>query len=532
METRTHVTKATNRTTIPTGPMQAQRNASLTAHRSDARSLQATPWIDARAPATVPGAAYNFGNILLCPRQDTIRARESSPRPGIMQLKLLVGRASDPLEQEAEHVADQMMRVPSRHHALSSAPEELSRECANGEKGTQVLHSKNALSAAASVEGVPAVVDSVLRAPGRPLATGDLEFFADRFGHNFEHVQIHSDRQAAESAYAVGARAYTVGSHVVFGAQEYAPSTTAGRRLLAHELTHVAQQNASLRANRVHPSRDGRTGSRCLPTIAEASHPALMRQEIPGVVPDTESTKLPDQPASSHGAKSPGARQPKPAHRPAERIPTATSASDGALKAISHAKDMHDQQDPAIWFDSWGNDLRDNNLNGAIDEKAEQGIPDGTHYARTFDAKVCSDPSDTVDHCSPKDQTTIKVQYKVCIDVPIESYKAAGANISTSRWIPTFFGEMSKKPNWTVWKRPAAPSELLAGDIVAADNAAHQHAGIVDAGLINNVINLPGPTSSRRFHLFNPSGKNDMVSVPRILFESFLSIDWIARLNK
>jgi len=193
---------------------------------------------------------------------------------------------------------------------------------------------------------------------------------------------------------------------------------------------------------------------------------------------------------------------------------------------------MHDQQDPAIWFDSWGNDLRDNNMNGAIDEKAEQGISDGVHYGKTFSAKVCKDPSDTIDHCPPKDQKTIKVQYKVCIDIPIESYRAAGANISTSRWIPTFFSEMRKKPNWTVWKKPAAPPQLLDGDIVAADNAEHGHAGIVDTGLINNVINLPGPTSSRKFHLFNPSGTNDMVSVPRLLFESYLSIDWVARLNK
>ena len=91
---------------------------------------------------------------------------------------------------------------------------------------------------------------------------------------------------------------------------------------------------------------------------------------------------------------------------------------------------------------------------------------------------------------------------------------------------------MSKKPNWTVWKKPAAPPQLLDGDIVAADNAEHGHAGIVDTGLINNVINLPGPTSLRKFHLFNPSGTNDMVSVPRLLFESYLSIDWVARLNK
>lgn len=61
-------------------------------------------------------------------------------------------------------------------------------------------------------------------------------------GHDFSRVRVHSDGRAAESAAAVGARAYAVGRHVVFGAGEYAPSTAGGRQLLAHELTHVVQQ--------------------------------------------------------------------------------------------------------------------------------------------------------------------------------------------------------------------------------------------------------------------------------------------------
>lgn len=474
MELRKHKTKATTQITAPANRIQARRYPSRIGYRPDLRQPP-----------------------------DVTRTREASHRHGIMQLKVSVGQAGDPLEREAERIADGVIRTPGQHHpAVSSAPQQPSRPCQCGE-GTQAKQAKIAGSQPASLAEAPPVVDDVLRAPGQPLGANDLEFFQRRFRHDFSHVQIHADRRAAESVHAVGARAYTVGSHVVFGAQEYAPATRDGRRLLAHELTHVVQQG-----------------------------PILRRQPISAPVIDSESGLLPDPAIASHGAKSPKARPPQPVPHPAERIPTATSASDGALKAISHAKSMHDQQDPALWFDSWGNDLRDNNMNGAIDEKAEQGISDGVHYGKTFSAKVCKDPSDTIDHCPPKDQKTIKVQYKVCIDIPIESYRAAGANISTSRWIPTFFSEMSKKPNWTVWKKPAAPPQLLDGDIVAADNAEHGHAGIVDTGLINNVINLPGPTSSRKFHLFNPSGTNDMVSVPRLLFESYLSIDWVARLNK
>ncbi|MEU9455112.1 DUF4157 domain-containing protein [Streptomyces sp. NPDC048277] len=68
------------------------------------------------------------------------------------------------------------------------------------------------------------------------------DFFEPRFGADFSRVRLHSDAEAASSARAEQARAYTLGEDVVFGAGQYAPETTAGRRLLAHELAHVLQQ--------------------------------------------------------------------------------------------------------------------------------------------------------------------------------------------------------------------------------------------------------------------------------------------------
>jgi Domain of unknown function (DUF4157) len=62
-------------------------------------------------------------------------------------------------------------------------------------------------------------------------------------GHDFSRVRVHTDAHAAASASAVGARAYTVGDHIVFGAGRFSPATPTGRRLLAHELTHVLQQD-------------------------------------------------------------------------------------------------------------------------------------------------------------------------------------------------------------------------------------------------------------------------------------------------
>lgn len=89
---------------------------------------------------------------------------------------------------------------------------------------------------------VPSIVGEVLQSPGQSLDAQVRTFIEPRFGHDFGGVRVHTDGRAAESATAVHARAYTVGRDVVFGAGQYAPRTPEGLRLIAHELTHVAQQ--------------------------------------------------------------------------------------------------------------------------------------------------------------------------------------------------------------------------------------------------------------------------------------------------
>lgn len=91
----------------------------------------------------------------------------------------------------------------------------------------------------------PPLVHEVLRAPGRPLDDATRGFMEPRFGHRFSDVRVHDDARAAASARAVGAHAYTVGSHVVFGEGRHAPGSTEGRSLLAHELAHVVQQRGA-----------------------------------------------------------------------------------------------------------------------------------------------------------------------------------------------------------------------------------------------------------------------------------------------
>lgn len=81
-----------------------------------------------------------------------------------------------------------------------------------------------------------------LKGSGQPLPQSTCDFFEPRFGHDFGQIRVHTDDQAAETARAVNARAFTVGRDVVFGAGQYKPGTEAGRQLIAHELTHTIQQ--------------------------------------------------------------------------------------------------------------------------------------------------------------------------------------------------------------------------------------------------------------------------------------------------
>lgn len=127
----------------------------------------------------------------------------------------------------------------------------------------------------------PPVVREVLTSPGRHLDAGVRRSLEPRFGHDFSRVRIHTDGRAAESAKAVGALAYTVGEHVVFGSGQYAPTELEGRRLLAHELTHVVQQRrggARLQPHAVSPPLIGMPGD-ALEREAESVAEAIEEEE-------------------------------------------------------------------------------------------------------------------------------------------------------------------------------------------------------------------------------------------------------------
>lgn len=88
----------------------------------------------------------------------------------------------------------------------------------------------------------PPSVDRVLSSPGRPLEPALRKDMEERFGRDFSGVQTHRGSVAEQSTRDMNALAYTVGHSIVFGAGQFSPETREGRKLLAHELTHVVQQ--------------------------------------------------------------------------------------------------------------------------------------------------------------------------------------------------------------------------------------------------------------------------------------------------
>jgi hypothetical protein len=129
--------------------------------------------------------------------------------------------------------------------SLLPMPETTVKSFDSGPSGLLQRKSEQALSRSQTTAEAPPIVHDVLRSPGQPLDAASRAFMEPRFGYDFSRVRVHSDSQAAKSARAVNAQAYTVGSNIVFGANRGGAGNLSQQRLLAHELAHVVQQGAA-----------------------------------------------------------------------------------------------------------------------------------------------------------------------------------------------------------------------------------------------------------------------------------------------
>jgi hypothetical protein len=162
--------------------------------------------------------------------------------------------------------------TPALEFSNTAAPSQLSRKCSACEEDeAKTLRSKTTASPGVAVATAPSIVHEVLRSPGESLDRASRAYFEPRFGHDFSQVRIHAGERAAESARAVHALAYTVGSDIVFAAGHYSPTSEIGRRLLAHELTHVVQQGKSWPRAAVQLAADGANATAPASAVASAS---------------------------------------------------------------------------------------------------------------------------------------------------------------------------------------------------------------------------------------------------------------------
>lgn len=179
---------------------------------------------------------------------------------GAIQPKLEVGDPDDRYEREADRVAETVMGMATTRRAErptgTGRPERIQRMCSRCQRRFRegkpldcpdceaTLQRERAAAATPSIDGRPVHSGQSLGG-GQPLSASVRSFFEPRFGYDFADVRVHTGARADEAARSVNARAFTVGRDVVFRSDTYRPETRSGKRLLAHELTHVVQQSGA-----------------------------------------------------------------------------------------------------------------------------------------------------------------------------------------------------------------------------------------------------------------------------------------------
>lgn len=158
-----------------------------------------------------------------------------------LQAKLELGAINDPLEAEADRVADAIMKSSTPAASRTTAGPRIQRMC-------EACKEEETVRAKPEGGSLPRVVPDDLFAscgPGQDLDRSARAFLEPRFAHDFSGVRVHDGPNADAAARSIGARAFTMGRDLVFRAGAYAPASVEGQRLLAHELAHVVQQGAA-----------------------------------------------------------------------------------------------------------------------------------------------------------------------------------------------------------------------------------------------------------------------------------------------
>jgi outer membrane protein OmpA-like peptidoglycan-associated protein len=211
------------------------------AHRETDRSDEGDKIVAPKSKSRIPIAVREDDDeaglsvLRVCDKCEEEKRQNQGQRADLVQRKPATERMPDDEDveeqqippTEAQHVAPKVTTsVAANIHAMNGGGSSLSNSSPGG----------------VGVTSAPSIVHDALSSPGQPLGMTERAFFEPRFGRDFGDVRVHTDSISAKSATAINALAYTVGQEIVFAKGQYAPNSTAGERLLAHELVHTIQQ--------------------------------------------------------------------------------------------------------------------------------------------------------------------------------------------------------------------------------------------------------------------------------------------------
>jgi len=249
-------------------PGSLAQSLSLTGHRPQPPSLSTqSPEL---TPQTLLQLQRQYGNRYvqrLVAQRDADKSQSEAPRL-VVQPQLTLGQPGDPYEQEADQVAKQVVSRMAHPTAEAVQRQELEDEDDSvqlkpvldsvqrqaPEEDENFIHLKPALQTQGFPEGTavaPDIEATIQRkwGLGQALDTSVKEPMEAAFGVGFDEVQVHTDGEADGLNQALNARAFTTGQDIFFRQGEYVPQSKTGKELLAHELTHVVQQNFTLSDN-------------------------------------------------------------------------------------------------------------------------------------------------------------------------------------------------------------------------------------------------------------------------------------------
>ncbi len=180
----------------------------------------------------------------------TVSQNGTARRSLFFQPKLTINQPNDVYEQEADAMADKVMRMSNNNTAQQSffkpVITNIQPKCAYcEEEEKKELQRKEANNKETVADTSTEHYINSLNGKGYSLTKEERSFFEPRFGYDFSNVQLHTNAEANESTKNVNALAYTHGNNIVFGANQYQSNIDIGKKLMAHELTHVLQQNQS-----------------------------------------------------------------------------------------------------------------------------------------------------------------------------------------------------------------------------------------------------------------------------------------------